>query len=82
MHGLNCISLVFGTNDFDNIADNTDLKNVLIGLLIKTKQELTINGFGLTSENKQNWLEYYKSQGKKFLDERNNGCSNPTQSLF
>jgi hypothetical protein len=67
------LPLVFGTEDFDKIADNSDLKNTLIGLLIKAKQELTTNGFGLTAENKQQWLEYYKNQGKKFLDERNNG---------
>jgi hypothetical protein len=67
------VPLVFGTDEFDKIADNTELKNVLIGLLIKAKQELATNGFGLTPDNKQNWLEFYKSQGKKFLDERSNG---------
>lgn len=66
------IPLVFGIDEFDKIADNSELKNVLIGLLIKAKQELATNGFGLTSDNKQNWLEFYKSQGKKFLDERQN----------
>lgn len=65
------IPLVFGTNDFDNISDNSELKKVLIGLLIKTKQELQTNGFGLTPDNKQSWLEFYKNQGKKFLEEHN-----------
>lgn len=67
------IPLVFGPTEFDKIADNTELKNALIGLLMKTKQELTANGFGLTADDKQNWLEFYKNQGKRFLDERNNG---------
>jgi hypothetical protein len=67
------VPLVFGTDEFDKISDNNELKNVLIGLLIKAKQELATNGFGLTPDNKQNWLEFYKSQGKKFLDERSNG---------
>lgn len=67
------VPLVFGTDEFDKISDNNELKNALIGLLIKAKQELTTNGFGLTTDNKQNWLEFYKNQGKKFLDERNNG---------
>lgn len=65
--------LVFGVEDFDKISDDLNLKNALIGLLIKAKQELATNGFGLTADNKQNWLEFYKNQGKKFLDERNNG---------
>lgn len=67
------LPLVFGVDEFDNIADNQDLKKALIGLLIKAKQELSSNGFGLTPDNKQNWLEFYKNQGKKFLDEHNNG---------
>ncbi|HRG61658.1 MAG TPA: hypothetical protein PLP75_01425 [Burkholderiales bacterium] len=67
------VPLVFGADEFDKIADNNELKNALIGLLIKAKQELTTNGFGLTTDNKQNWLEFYKNQGKKFLDERSNG---------
>jgi hypothetical protein len=65
--------LVFGVEEFDKISDDVNLKNALIGLLIKAKQELATNGFGLTADNKQNWLEFYKNQGKKFLDERNNG---------
>ncbi len=67
------IPLVFGAEEFDKISDDVNLKNALIGLLIKAKQELSTNGFGLTADNKQNWLEFYKNQGKKFLDERNNG---------
>lgn len=65
--------LVFGAEEFDKIFDDVNLKNAIIGLLIKAKQELATNGFGLTTDNKQNWLEFYKNQGKKFLDERNNG---------
>lgn len=67
------IPLVFGAVEFDKIADNTELKNCLIGLLLKAQSELQTNGFGLTSESKPKWLEHYKNQGKKFLDERNNG---------
>lgn len=67
------IPLVFGADEFDKIADSTELKNCLIGLLLKTQSELQANGFGLTPENKPKWLEFYKNQGKKFLDERNNG---------
>lgn len=67
------IPLIFGAEEFDKISDDVNLKNALIGLLIKAKQELSTNGFGLTADNKQNWLEFYKNQGKKFLDERNNG---------
>ncbi len=67
------IPLVFGAEEFDKISDDVNLKNALIGLLIKAKQELSTNGFGLTADNKQNWLEFYKNQGKKFLDEHNNG---------
>ena len=63
------IPLVFGPTEFDKLADSTELKNCLIGLLIKTQLELKTNGFGLTPENKPKWLEYYKNQGKKFLDE-------------
>lgn len=63
------LPLVFGTEDFDKIADNSDLKNTLIGLLIKAKQELTTSGFGLTNDNKPKWLEHYKNQGKRFLAE-------------
>ena len=60
---------LLGTEDFDKIADNSDLKNTLIGLLIKAKQELTTSGFGLTNDNKPKWLEHYKNQGKRFLAE-------------
>lgn len=67
------IPLVFGATEFDKLADSTELKNCLIGLLLKTQLELKTNGFGLTPENKPKWLEFYKNQGKKFLDERNNG---------
>lgn len=67
------IPLVFGVENFDQIADNQELKKTLIGLLVKTKQEIEANGFGLTADNKPKWLEYYKNQGKKFLDEHNHG---------
>ncbi len=67
------VPMVFGVDEFDQIADNNEIKKVMIGLLLKAKEELSTNGFGLTSENKQKWLEFYKNQGKKFLDERNNG---------
>ena len=67
------IPLVFGAEEFDKVADTTELKQCLIGLLLKTQAELKSNGFGLTPDNKQKWLEFYKNQGKKFLDERNNG---------
>lgn len=67
------IPLVFGAEEFDKISDTTELKQCLIGLLLKTQAELKANGFGLTPDNKQKWLEFYKNQGKKFLDERNNG---------
>lgn len=67
------IPLVFGTDEFDKLADSTELKNCLIGLLLKIQAELKANGFGLTPENKPKWLEFYKTQGKKFLDERSNG---------
>lgn len=65
------IPMVLGVENFDQIADDPDLKKVLIGLLLKTQAELQANGFGLTSENKPKWLEFYKNQGKKFLDEQN-----------
>ena len=69
------VPLVFSADEFDKIADNSDLKKVLIGILIKTKQKLTTNGFGLTADKKPNWLEFYKNQGKKFLEEEQDGQS-------
>jgi hypothetical protein len=67
------IPLVFGAEEFDKIADTPELKQCLIGLLLKTQTELQANGFGLTPDNKQTLLEYYKNQGKKYLNEHNNG---------
>jgi hypothetical protein len=57
-----------GVTLFDSISDNPDLKNVLRGLLLKLQHELDTNGFGLTTDNKQTWLEFYKQSGKKFIE--------------
>ena len=59
-----------GVSFFDSISDNPDVKNVLRGLLLKVKHEFDTNGFGLTSDNKQTWLEFYKVSGKKFIEEQ------------
>jgi hypothetical protein len=67
------IPMVWGVEEFDRLADDADLKKVLIGLLLTVQKELATTGYGLTAENKQKWLEYFKNQGKRFLDERNNG---------
>lgn len=65
--------MVWGVEEFDRLVDDADLKKVLIGLLVTVKNELATSGYGLTAENKQKWLEYFKNQGKRFLDERHNG---------
>ena len=67
------IPMVLGVEEFDRLADDADLKKVLIGLLLTIQKELATIGYGLTAENKQKWLEYFKNQGKRFLDERNHG---------
>lgn len=67
------IPMVWGVEEFDRRADDADLKKVLIGLLLTVQKELATTGYGLTAENKQKWLEYFKNQAKRFLDERNHG---------
>ncbi|RTL10111.1 MAG: hypothetical protein EKK54_12140 [Neisseriaceae bacterium] len=67
------VPLAFGPEEFDKIADNPELKQCMIGLLLTVRSQLKTVGFGLTAENKPTWLEYYKNQSKKFLEERNNG---------
>jgi hypothetical protein len=59
-----------GVSFFDSISDNPDFKNVLRGLLLKLKHEFDTNGFGITSDNKQTWLEFYKVSGKRFIEEQ------------
>lgn len=68
------IPLVLDKEGFDNIADNDEVKEAFIGVLIKIKQELNAN-------SKQNWLKFYRNHGKKFLDNVNNGRLNPSQEL-
>lgn len=70
------VPLVFGADEFDKIADNTELKNSLIGILLTIKSELKTNGFGLTAEGKPKWLEIYKNRGEYFLDKRNKETNN------
>lgn len=61
------IPMVFGVENFDQVADNQGLKNVLIGLLVKIKQEIETNGRGLTENGKPTWLEAYRKQGEQFI---------------
>ena len=67
------VPLVFGPEEFDKIADTPELKQCLIGLLLTICSQRKNIGFGITKDGKPTWLEHYKNQGKKFLEEHNNG---------
>jgi hypothetical protein len=60
------VTTVFGNDEFDKIADNQEIKNVFIGILLKMKDELSKNGFGL-QDGKMTWCESYKNLGRKFM---------------
>lgn len=60
---------VLGVEFFDKIANNADVKNVLRGVLLKMKDQFDRVGFGVTEDNKPRWLEFFKNEGKKFLDD-------------
>ena len=57
------IPMVFGVENFDQIADNQEFKNILIGLLVKIKQE--------AEDDKTTWLETYRDIGETFMKARN-----------
>lgn len=60
------VTTVFGNDAFDKIADNQNIKNVFIGSLLKMKDELSKNGFGL-QDGKMTWCEFYKNSGREFM---------------
>lgn len=55
--------MVFGVENFDQIADNQEFKNILIGFLVKIKQE--------AEDDKTTWLETYRDIGETFMKARN-----------
>ena len=57
------IPMVFGVENFDQIADNQEFKNILIGFLVKIKQE--------AEDDKTTWLETYRDIGETFMKARN-----------
>lgn len=60
------VTTIFGNDEFDKIADNQDIKNVFIGVLLKMKTEIDKNGFGL-QDGKMTWCELYKNAGREFM---------------
>lgn len=59
---------VLGVEYFDKISENADIKNVFRGLLLKMKKQIEEVGFGNSQDGKPTWVEYFKLEGKKFLD--------------
>ena len=62
------IPSVLGVEYFDKISDNADIKNVLRGLLLKMKKQIDEVGFGAGHDGKVTWAEFFKTEGKNFLN--------------
>lgn len=62
------IPSVLSVEYFDKISDNADIKNVLRGLLLKMKKQIDEVGFGTGHDGKVTWAEFFKTEGKNFLN--------------
>ena len=62
------IPSVLGVEYFDKISENADIKNVLRGLLLKMKKQIDEVGFGTGQDGKITWAEFFKTEGKNFLN--------------
>lgn len=61
------VPMVLGTEEFDRLANDQDLKHAFIGAIVTIKKELETNGSGVTSELcalQEIGIELLKSSGK------------------
>lgn len=61
------VPMVLGTEEFDNLASNQDLKHAFIGAIAIIKKELETNGFGVTNDNEKTVLSSLQTSGIEFL---------------